>query len=457
MVSTIMYQQNGGSRLRATMLSGGKVTIPFLQVAPLRQQKAVDLERDVTFTDVEWAHNDEGIRLFFELDYCSDRLPTPSEVVEHLVCMRTLVEETYPHHSDYTMHIATTHPSMKESSSNYKWGIHVVFPTIILTTKEMRQLAHALDTRIARQSARWNSIVDPNSYKSECATLRPPFSHKAMRCVVCSATSQNLPSEFCDCVRGYRVKPGVYTYRGTYAHQPTRAPPTCCALKLAPQLDTILDVLTEMSIIPPTVGAYTSHFVTVPDMGEDSDRIPLNGALSTTEKRVIQRARRRKQCDIPAKFQQVCFTTLRAIVTRVHKHYRNLVIESVKHCTARGELFITVKGPGMRWCKVKGTTHRNNRIYFILSMKYLTIRTGCFNVKCRAQMRQVQVLSTPLTKQEVIQLSQLPLQIMCIMPRRISTTRPTKQTLTTTPTALTKRDIYEQRLQKYLKSQAKPK
>ena len=459
MVSHTMYQSGG--LLRATMLSGGKVTIPFQNIGPLYRRKAVDLEQAVTFTDVEWAHNSEGIRLFFELDYCHDRLPTPQDVVDHLHCIRTLVEEAYPKHDDYTMHIATTHPSTKKGSDDipkYKWGIHVVFPTIILTTMELRRLALALDTRIARQSACWNSIVDPNSYKSECATLRPPFSHKAIRCVVCTASSHGLPSEFCDCVRGYRVKPGVYTYCGTIPHQNPVPTSSCCTLQLTFELGSILEVLTGMSIIPPRIGMHTSGFVNIPDMGEGTDRILMDGALSTVEKRVLQRTKRRKQCDIPAKYQQACFTILQCIVTRIHERYRNLVIETVKHCTARGELFITVKGPGMRWCTSKGTTHRNNRIYFILSMKHLTIRTGCFNVKCRARVRQMNVRtqSTQLTKHEVIQLSQLPIGIVCIMPRKISTKGPALQA-SQACLKLTKREVYEKRLQKYLKSREIPK
>ena len=453
---TFLGSHKQGNLLRATMLSGGTVYTPFREHSSLLEHKVKDLKKGVIFTDVEWAHNCEGIRLFVELDYkTTEKLPTEVEVLSHLKHISEVVQECFPtlRPHQHRMHVATCEPTgiTKQAKCNNddqdiyeqmfnmviykKWGIHVVFPDIVTTTQVMRRIAHAVDTRISRDSAIWNDVVDSNAYKEANATLRPPFSYKSSACPVCRSvslkkrkrkssddkddsnikiqTAHEILSNTCDCVFGYRLQPSTYSYIGTLYGSNT----------FATELLTMYDILAGMSIIPSSIGNFSEPFTPCTDMGSLNDKLPINGQSYKTEKQILSATSRRKQIGIPINEKQKCYQTVQNIINRIDPKYCRVVVENIKHCSSKqkNEFFITVKGPGMRWCVLRNKEHQSNRAFFILCLRKMRLYARCLDKSCRKSIiDNVPNNVFPLHAHEIIKLKELPSTNIHIVQRKIS-------------------------------------
>ena len=434
-----------GNLLRATMLSGGTVHTPFREYSILLEHKTRDLSNGVVFTDVEWAHNCEGIRLFVELDYkTKDALPTEEEVMLHIKHIFDVVQECFSTSAShkFKMHIATCEPSgvTKTTGANVfdqmfstdvykKWGIHVVFPEIVTTTQTMRHIAQAIDTRISRDNATWNNVVDANAYKDANATLRPPYSYKASACAICrpvhkkrkrkddetaqQKTAQEIMSVSCDCMFGYRIQPSVYGYIGTMLDDTT----------IVEELVDTRAILSGMSILPTKIGAFTESFQPCTDM-DMSDSV-VEEKSKRSEKRVLAH---RKQIDIPQNEKQQCYKVVQSIINRSDPAYLRVVVENVRHCHSKqkNELFVTVKGPGMRWCVSSNREHDSNRAFFVLCLRRKKLFASCFDKDCRKDhkidtTRKNNVF--PLHTNEIIRLNELSsIKTGDIVRRKISST-----------------------------------
>ena len=461
---TFLGADKQGNLLRATMLSGGTVYTPFRMYESLIHHKVQDLKNDVIFTDVEWAHNCEGIRLFVELDYkTKDCLPTEEEVMSHLDHISNVIEECFPNSDKHQqrMHVAVCDPTGVVKTSDEKksqdifeeiyssviykkWGIHVVFPDIVTTTQIMRRIAYAIDTRISRDSATWNNVVDSNAYKEMSATLRPPFSYKSTPCPICRSsqkrkkrkrkssfddtdndpivqlqTAHELLSNSCDCVFGYRLQPSTYEYVGTYLQNGT----------MDSELVSVSDILQGMSIIPSKLGSFTEEFTHCEDMGKVEDKLSNEGQVFRSEKRLLSATSRRNQIDIPVNEKQKCFQIVQSIINRICPEYRRVVVDNIRHCSSKqkNELFITVKGPGMRWCVLKQKEHNSNRAFFILCLLKLRLIANCFDKSCKKCETDKDTITVfPLSTKEIMQLKELPSTNVHIVQRKISSSSSTK-------------------------------
>ena len=448
-----------GELLRATLLSGGSVYCALVTFNALRALKVADIERGVIATDVEWAHNCEGVRVFFELDYRSpETFPSTTEVMVHLSYIQQVVREAYPTLADeshYEMHVATCPPVVTESPDGVttcKWGVHIVFPHIVTTTQHIRVLAGAVDTRITRNSTQWKDVVDVASYKEANATLRPPFSYKAEKCALCSRRGgkkraregggagdfplapEDLLATDCDCWYGYRIHPSVYTYRTSIrSAAPVPAPaalpaalpaPAACACMSGIQAHSaLLDVgavLQGMSFQPTNGGLFTTEFKTCPDMYELVPTVHKRGP--SKENKIHGVNKRRKELQIPAGHQKSCRALVQAAINRAHTWYRALVIETIRYypCKKYGEFFITVKGPGMRACLHSNKVHRSNRIYFVLRVYSWTLSVGCFDTDCAKQASPNPVATFALQHHEIASLGNIPLPGLHVPIRSIS-------------------------------------
>jgi hypothetical protein len=287
-------QETHGELLRSTFLSGGSLFMSHIACRDSLIQKARDIDNGCILTDAEVAHNCEGIRLFFELDYRTSKTPLPAwdEALIHLRVLYRTVHECFPHIETLEMHVAACTRKRKQRRSpsviELAWGLHVVFPSIITTTSTMKLIAQLLDTRISNLFPLWNNIVDPASYRYNNATLRPCYSYKMIDCPICSIgpkppvvagkrrRTEDTDTVFrlqssaaCSCFSGRSVDPSVYTYKGTLA--------TCDGILVRRELDTH-NVLTIMSITPAVMGIFTTGFCRPVDMGDERDCIPRSDA-----------------------------------------------------------------------------------------------------------------------------------------------------------------------------------
>jgi hypothetical protein len=401
-MSQMNTQDTHGDLLRSTFLSGGSLHMPFVMYRDSLRVKAADIQNKVVLTDAEIAHNCEGIRLFFELDYRTSTTPLPqfSEMLEHIKLTYRTVCECFPSVQTPTMHIATCTKKRKQKRSSeiieLAWGAHLVFPDIIVTTPTMRLIAQLVDTRMSKLFPLWPSIVDPASYRSSNATLRPCYSFKMVPCSICERdqghakmdkrkrdnTSDDVASMFrkkltddCRCFNGRIVDPSVYTYTGSIRET---------GGDIVQLVHGVLDTLEATSIVPMQMGMFTSGFTRPVDMGDELDKIPDGDSLFPAERRLVSGFQRRKNLDSLSHGEHTQgFEYIRSIVARAHVEFQHLALHKVSIDRVKRSLLVTVKGKGSRFCPYKGNFHHSNRIYFSVQVKRARVQIHCFDADCR--------------------------------------------------------------------------
>lgn len=392
-----------GELLRSTFLSGGFVCMSHEAYKESLRTKTSDIDKGCILTDAEVAHNCEGIRLFFELDYRTSKAPLPTwdEALLHLRVLYRTVQECYPEVQPLTMHVATCTRKRKQRRSpagiELAWGVHVVFPSIVTKTPAMKLIAQLLDTRISNLFPTWSNIVDPASYRSSNATLRPCFSYKMVDCPICTVGTKTQIktivtgkrrqpsdtdtlfrlqlSEACTCFGGRRVDSSVYRYTGTL---------TAAAGPVVQALVGTYAVLLDMSIIPASMGPLTTGFCRPEDMGDEQDGIPQSASLFSSERRVLTGLSRRKNMVyVEASRFPSGYGALLETIKNIHESYKYLAIHRLSMDEKQRMFFITVKGSGSRYCMYRNGFHSSNRVYFCLNLKRGRLHMHCFDPDCK--------------------------------------------------------------------------
>jgi hypothetical protein len=404
-ISCINQKETHGDLLRSTFLSGGSMHMPFVMYHESLRIKALDIEKQVILTDAEVAHNCEGIRLFFELDYRTTSIPLPAieTVMIHANIIYQTVFDCFPSMDNIVMHMAMCQKKRKQKRSESKialaWGLHVIFPDIVVTTSIMKLISQLLDIRISKIDPTWSNVVDGASYRSNSATLRPCFSYKMITCPICvrddeenikttkrkrKDASYDLENLFrielsatCHCFNGRVVDPSYYDYIGSICH---------IGGDIVQLLEGVLNVLSETSIVPLHMGMFTDGFTRTEDMGDELDIIPgkKDNILFPAERRAISGFQRRKTLEnIIHKDFPSGIHLLRGVLGRIHENYVHLGVHTV--CLDRNKkLFIvTVKGKGSRFCPYKGNHHHSNRVYFCINFGRQRVNIHCFDNDCK--------------------------------------------------------------------------
>jgi hypothetical protein len=305
------------------------------------------------------------------------------------------------------MHIATCTRKRKQRQNppgiELAWGIHVVFTEIVVTTAVMKLISQLLDTRITNVFPIWNNIVDPASYRSSNATLRPCFSYKMIDCPICTIGAKSTQtvgkrrrqcdvdsifrmalSDACSCFSGRVVDPSVYSYKGTLS----AADGAVVCLELSTHM-----VLTHMRITPSSMGSFTRGFCRPIDMGDEHDGIPKSDALCIAERRIVNGFGRRKDT-VPVDISRFPsgYHALLQTIQNFHESYKYLAIHKVSVDEKKRTFFITVKGSGSRYCMYRNGFHTSNRVYFCLNLKRGRIHAHCFDPECKRDIVKTPVI-----------------------------------------------------------------
>jgi len=423
-IKHVNMQETHGDLLRSTFLSGGSLHMAHSMYQESFASKTIDIENGCILTDVEVAHNCEGVRLFFDLDYSTSKhhLPSFEEALLHLRLLYRTVLECFPHLKHVVMHISTCTPKRKlrrsASSVDLAWGVHVVFPAIILTTPTIKLIAQLVDTRISNLFPRWNNIVDPTSYRSNSATLRPCFSYKWVECPICSidmkpssvegtqsmkrcrvdreTSIENLfrinLSESCSCFNGHKVDPSVYTYSGSLIQADG---PITQVLRGGVQA-----VLTEMSITPRRMGTFTDGFYRPIDMGDENDVIPQSDTLLSKSRAVSAFQCRKNTLSLElGDYPNGCQTIL-DMIKGMDDRYSGVAIHILSIDKKKRSFMISVKGRGSRYCMYKNGVHSRNRVDFCLDVKRGRIQAHCSDPDCKQEPGETPLVTRPLTRMD---------------------------------------------------------
>jgi hypothetical protein len=430
-------REHGSLMRRATLLTGGVIYLPFESVRKAMRLKASDLDRGCVFTDVEIAHNSEGVRMFFEIDYrvrSDGRLPDRETFMAHVRILRSCVFDCFPSLPDTSLdaHVATCDPKVKNGKDMYTdvlaWGAHIVFPNIVLRTNVHKRIAALADSRMSRMFPEWPGIVDPCTYRTNDATLRPLYSNKATPCIICATrvgrkhaltgmgsatgalgaspdectTAMNNSTQFrlaraCDCVRGYRLEPSVYLYNGYMTVDGLFVPPD-------PSMTTY-EKLHTMSIIPSRMGCFMDNVLQAPDdMGDSIDMVPdKSGVVFPLEKCTISRSfARRKDIPLATTNRRRCFQVLSDLMYKLHTAYQHIAIADARYTERTKSVLILVKAKGSRYCTIKGDEHRSNRIYFVMFLgTRARIEQRCFDADCQHPVERTSSVNCPTSTTDI--------------------------------------------------------
>ena len=406
--------EHHGDLLRSTFMTGGTAVLSHAMYLQTLAAKAHDIRTGCILTDAEIAHNCEGIRLFFELDYRTSTIPLPTfdEALQHLRVIYHTVQECYPQ-SVPLMHVATSERKRKHRPSSGKvsglaWGAHVIFPQIITTTNTMKLIAQLIDTRLTNVCPQWPSLLDPASYRSTNATLRPCYSYKMIDCPICcmgirlkqnghdcSAVQTQL-ARICTCFNGRLVDSSIYTYAGSFAS------PDAEFTRLLP--DDVYTILTETSIVPATMGGFTPGFCRPADMGDIHDVIPQSDIMFASERRVLGNLGRRKYTSaVELRQHPAGYRAILDVLVTVHAAYRHLAIHKVVVDESKHAFIVTVKGNGSRFCLYRNEMHQSNRAYFWINISRGCLHVHCFDPDCKKQHAK-QPITRVLTRTQKHQL-----------------------------------------------------
>lgn len=412
--------------LRSSFLSGGTIHISLDEYRASLPQRAQDIENHVILTDVEIAHNSEGIRCFFELDYRSHEQLLPSiRVVEcHLTIILQVIQDCFPGlHDTPKLHIAVCDakrkpPKQTGTLTQLAWGVHVVCHEVITTTPILKKIAQLADHRISLATPEWSAVVDDAVYRADTATLRNCYSHKMVACEHCSYRKSDTTG--CEeCFHGKYVHPSIYRYYGQFS-----------TAGFHTQSVSILEELLRMCIMPTQLAQFTTGFRVPPDMCDDIDvgRKPL-----PKERQTMKMIARRKFAETLSLAQyRAGVTTLSQFLGDVNEEYRHLTIHSIQRDLRTRTITAMVRGRGARYCPYKNAVHTSNRVYFTLSLKRSSLYINCFDLDCQSQTRVEHPLTYVLKRQLMEEF-----QCRDVTPTTHSTTTTTITTTTTTTTTTT--------------------
>lgn len=182
-----VFNFDRGKPLLSTFFSGGTINhYPHFYIQNLLALKATDICEDVIMTDNEIVSNAYGFKTFFELDYRTD-IPTFKTMMKHISTAQNLLKEVFKA-CDTTVFISTSEKKIKKISKTGEktvaFGVHLVFPHIIIDTAGLKRLAVTLDSRITKDNYIWSGVVDAASIHARHASLRPNFSYKMGPCPI---------------------------------------------------------------------------------------------------------------------------------------------------------------------------------------------------------------------------------------------------------------------------------
>jgi hypothetical protein len=422
---------------RMTFYSGGVLHMSFAAYKHSMKCLAEDISHGVVLPLNEVAYNTEGVRLYFELDYRLDRVPTDEETTRHIMMAHGLARDAFPEHAHVDICVSTCAPKIKRKKNGedvIASGIHLVFPQVVTYTDNIKMLNDLLDYRMTLDNPLFGGVVDSASVHASHASLRPNHCHKLDQCGACNSRMKLEPTkrrrnvkirkiesmdgitaidtlddrsdegiEFSlseeepvfertiaqsamfacdDCINGRKVNPSTYTLVSIVRHDTT--------LDTDIQNMPLLDKVMMTSIVPLTTGPcqFSNPFVTPIDIPHSVlDAKPAGHVLFRTERRlIVSRLKGKDSHPLRAGQHPELYRLLTSIIHESVPSHRQVLPANVSVNHDSRYIHIDLHGPRCRVCPVHGAEHASNRVYFSLSLKYNLLYMHCYDPSCRAKI-----------------------------------------------------------------------
>ncbi len=427
-----------------------------------------------------------GVRCYFEFDYRSFvRFPTQEEMIAHCKLAQELVLSCCNEEDSCECYVAKCTRKLKFAKptaatvvvvseeaimqkpnlvKNPKLaiGLHIVFPNVVFTPAQIRQLCLTLDTRITAQNPFFAGTVDPASVKKECCMLRPIYSYRMDECKGCYPQRSHHATKTRK--RKKLVKSKYLRSAMEWSHQTElsnvgdsdidydsdsqeEAPPLFGGVKchtkgcwsgkqvaspsiytpwiilnqtrevVVPEAIVLEHWVMDMSIIPECSQPLSQYKEPI-DAPQIEDPIHRNYASSAIFKceigAVKQKISNKTSETISGQEEPQIFSKVTEIIQSFLKpRYRFVIATKIVFNRHDRRLSVDVLGKGFKDCVIGERQHQTNRVFFTLRLKpkIRSVYVECYNTGCRSLIQkfkkknkeeltehQVQLLSTMRSK-----------------------------------------------------------
>lgn len=377
--------------LRITFFNGGKAHFPYSTWPDIFRTRAQDLLDKRSLFDNDFAHDSEGIKLFFELDYRSkDDIPRDEDMVAHCLALQEVVKRFYPNNLDFTMWVLTCDPKPKYTAESthplIATGSHIIFPNIVINCDIGRQLCHSGNLELEARFGLTN-LVDC-CYKTNLTSLRPAMCCKLVDCPDCfNSDDMRLGCTLCD---GRGKLPSGSIYKVNYKIDTHGEQCYDTKEKLGAYVrENLAQVLAETSIIPAMAGDFTSGYHRPVEEPEYVPAKLLSQNKQDSGKDHVYKKDRTamsKMSRLEAFEDEAVIKLIARLVRSIHPRYDrpNMVLGSVKR--SKTSYVVNMRGSGRNFCRIakpEGHDHSSNGIYFHISKKNARITQKCYDDNCK--------------------------------------------------------------------------
>lgn len=397
-VNTILYP------IRLTFFNGGTARFPYQFWKNIWIERSKDISNDVVLFDNEFARSEEGVKLFFELDYRSESdEPDYIRIMDDVKICQDVTRDFFKSNENVNLSlwVLMSTPKIKHSSKSTEpiiaMGCHVIFQNIVINCEQGKQLCHSVNMRIESIRNEKN-VVDSACYKNEIACLRPIYGRKIESCLSCN-NDENIRFGCNECnSRGRKVSGSFYK---PYTKLNSKGESIYNEVDFETYVKNhVLDVVVQTSIIPDKIDSVLNNGYKIPY--NEPVYIPLKlrsthrddsgkDYIYKTDRRYI--SKRRKDA-------YSCFTDARGyryvteLVKRMHVHYNNehMIVSNITRNSTN--IFVDLKGHGRSFCRIKqsnGHLHSSNRIYFIINKRKSEIRQCCYSDDCKIISKDINI------------------------------------------------------------------
>ncbi len=400
-MSKLQSQNKLSYPVRLSFFNGGIAQFPYDMWSEVYKQRSKDILAGKILYDNEFAYSQEGVKLFFELDYRSEvRKPHDDTIIYHVALCKEVVSLYFQQNEniDLSVYVLDSKPKLKYTDkSKYPiiaFGIHVVFPNIVINCEQGKQLCYSLTMRFqSQQVEEFHNVVDSNCYKSNIACLRPMFGRKLDICLSCMNDDElRLTCEQCQC-RGKVSSGSYYTLRYMWDSNDQPIIPSDMRHYVKDNIESLLQIT---SIIPPKLYDFTEGYqipkhepCVVPNELKSTRKCDKDKVYVYKDDRCNQRLlTNRSSVCITDNFR---LSLIISIIRNIHKVYDSEYMLLADVTKTNDTIFVDLKGAARSFCRVKnalGIHHKSNRVYFRISRKEQGIYQYCYDDKCRSLLKK---------------------------------------------------------------------
>lgn len=418
-----------------TAFDGGRMLFPVEKWPEVHHYMAVDM-RDLKghrlCVNEQVREKEDGtsqLRVYFELDYRTPEKTNRSVMLKHIKVIYQTVRRYFqkdgnekPDNIGFVVLECNTKPKKGKIRTGdgpmdyyerivYADGLHIVFPDLVVSIEQMRQLLHACQVAMPSEFV---DVLDESVLHGTSCNLRPPHSYKAVSCPAC----RNDEPEKLSCERCNKMGRLVDLNSAYRVYRVWKADGSPDDDETAILKGNVKKMLSVCTIVPGLTQGLSENYEMPAD---DPEYIPVKKRSARASDGASGRfAYKKDKTHTYGNWEQVIdpdkWECVKGVIESIHARYEGTVIDVIKQ-SARGDMYrVTLKGRGRCFCQIKlaaakmrgaqdpedTAQHSSNRVYFDISFKNRRVFANCFNDICRKTTKDSSTIreqtSKPLEK-----------------------------------------------------------